>query len=165
MTQTTNRRLTTAAFIAVFLAGPWGIPTTRAQPTKGNTMSETDRAAIQILLDRYEEALNSADVDTVLDLYAADGVFMPSSGPTASGDTEIRASYTHIFSTIRLAIRFHIDEIVVDGNTAFARTGSKGTVTILAEQATVPEENRELFVFQKQTGEWKIVRYIFNKTS
>ena len=48
---------------------------------------------------------------------------------------------------------------------AFARTGSKGTVTVLADGTTAPEENRELFVFQKEDGVWKIARYMFNKTS
>jgi hypothetical protein len=30
--------------------------------------------------------------------------------------------------------------------------------------STVPEENRELFVFEKIDGVWKIARYMFNKT-
>ena len=56
-------------------------------------------------------------------------------------------------------------EIEVHGDLAFARTGSKGTVRILADGTSAPEENRELFVFEKHRGEWKIARYIFNKTS
>jgi len=27
----------------------------------------------------------------------------------------------------------------------------------------VPEENRELFILQKENGSWKIDRYMFNK--
>ncbi len=56
-------------------------------------------------------------------------------------------------------------EIEVHGDLAFARTGSKGTVTILADGSSAPEENRELFVFEKHRGEWKIARYMFNKSS
>lgn len=90
---------------------------------------------------------------------------MPTNAPTATGTTELRAAYEHVFSTIKLAIDFSIDEIVVDGDLAFATTGSKGRVTILSEKVTAPEENRELFVFQKVDGVWKIARYMFNKTS
>ena len=36
---------------------------------------------------------------------------------------------------------------------------------ILGDRTSAPEEYRELFVFEKQGGEWKIARYIFNKTS
>ena len=38
-------------------------------------------------------------------------------------------------------------------------------MTILAEDVTAPEENRELFVLQKLDGAWRIARYPFNKMS
>ncbi len=128
-------------------------------------LPDTDRREIQTVLDRYETALNASDVDAVVELYADDGVFMPSSAPTAVGIESVRAAYEHVFTTIKLNIAFTVEEIVAAGSTAFARTGSKGSVTILADGTTVPEENRELFVFQKQDGLWKIARYMFNKTS
>ena len=129
--------LSTVALIALGL-GPAGIDAQRP----GITMTPDDRAQITAVLDRYEAALNASDVDAVLELYAPDGVFMPSSGPTAEGADQVRATYEFVFSTIQLAIRFSIDEIEVYGDLAFARTGSKGTVKILAEGATVPEANR-----------------------
>ena len=131
----------------------------------GNSMTDTDRREIQTVLDRYEQALNASDVDAVLKLYADDGVFMPSSAPTAVGIESVRASYEHVFTMIKLNIAFTVEEIVADGSIAFARTGSKGSVTVLADGTTAPEENRELFVFQKEDGVWKIARYMFNKTS
>ena len=127
--------------------------------------SDNDRGEIQAVLDRYERALNASDVDAVLALYVDDGVFMPSSAPTAAGIESVRASYEYVFTTIKLNIAFTVEEIVADGSIAFARTGSKGSVTVLADGTTVPEDNRELFVFQKQDGVWKIARYMFNKTS
>ena len=47
---------------------------------------------------------------------------------------------------------------------AFAVTSSKGTTLIRATGDTIPEANRELFVFEKVDGNWKIARYMFNKT-
>jgi hypothetical protein len=47
---------------------------------------------------------------------------------------------------------------------AFAVTSSKGTTMIHATGDTVPEANRELFVFEKLNERWKIARYMFNKT-
>ncbi len=141
------------------------VDTSTNSTTNADSMTDTDRSEIQTVLDRYEQALNASDVDAVLELYADDGVFMPSSAPTAVGIESVRAAYEHVFSMIQLSIVFTVDEIVADGSIAFARTGSKGSVTILADGTTVPEENRELFVFQKQDGVWKIARYMFNKTS
>ena len=130
-----------------------------------DAVQHEERVVIETMLTNYEKALNASDVEAVLKLYAEDGVFMPSGAPTATGAVELRGAYEHVFATIKLDIRFTIDEVVVDGDFAFARTVSRGKVTILADEVTAPEENRELFVFRKREGEWRIARYIFNKMS
>ncbi len=118
---------------------------------------------IEKLLFNYRDALNTSDINKVLSLYTNDGVFMPSNAPSAIGQEQIKGSYEFVFKTIQLNIEFFIEEIVVNGNFAFARTNSKGTTLIHANGQTVPEENRELFVLQKTNGMWKISRYMFNK--
>lgn len=125
---------------------------------------ENEKAAIEKLLFAYRDALNASSTDNVLPLYTTNGVFMPSNAPTAAGQEQVKSAYDFVFKSIKLSIEFFIDEIEVDGNIAFARTTSKGTTLIHATGQTVPEENRELFVLQKHNGEWKIARYMFNKT-
>lgn len=125
---------------------------------------ENEKAAIEQLLFSYRDALNASSTDKVLPLYTANGVFMPSNAPTAVGQDQIRGSYDFVFKNIQLNIEFFIDEIEVHDNFAFARTASKGTTLIHATGQTVPEENRELFVLEKDNGQWKIARYMFNKT-
>lgn len=124
--------------------------------------TDTSKAQITELLATYEKALNTADAASAASLYAADGVFYPHNVPTATG-AQIFGSYEQIFNTINLDIAFTIHEIVIDGDIAFATTGSKGEVTVLEPGITVPEENRELFVFVREAGAWKIGRYMFNK--
>ncbi len=161
-------RLTTSLLLTVLLIAVGGHACASGTSTaKGDpkNMTNQDRQDLQTLLDRYEGALNTSDVDAAIELYADDGVFMPSSAPTAVGIESVRAAYEHVFTTIKLNIAFTVEEVVADGAIAFARTGSKGTVTVLADGTTAPEENRELFVFQKEDGVWKIARYMFNKTS
>ncbi len=140
-----------------------------AQTQGDQSRSAEERKAIEATLLQYEKALNKSDVKGVLELYAPDGVFMPSGAPSAIGTEKIKAAYEYVFSTIKLDIKldikFTIDEIVQSGNYAFARTISRGQVTILAAGVTAPEENRELFVLQKHGGSWKIARYMFNKMS
>ena len=123
----------------------------------------TEKTAIEKLLFSYRDALNISDVNKVLPLYTTDGVFMPSNAPSAIGQEQVKASYEFVFKTIQLKIEFFIDEIIINGDYAFARTTSKGTTLIHANGQTVPEENRELFVLQKISGQWKISRYMFNK--
>ena len=135
---------------------------TQPKPTV-NTIEEIN--AIEATLKNYEAVLNASDVDGILALYAEDGVFMPTEAPTAAGKEQVRAAYEHVFGIIKLDIAFSIDEIVQSGDFAFARTVSRGEVTVLAEGVTLPEENRELFVLKKTGDDWKIARYMFNKMS
>lgn len=129
-----------------------------------STMEQTaQKSAIEKLLYAYRDALNASDVSKVLPLYTDDGIFMPSNAPSAIGQEQVKASYEFVFKSIQLSIEFYIDEVVVNGDYAFARTTSRGTTLIHASGQTVAEENRELFVLQKVNGQWKIARYMFNK--
>lgn len=119
---------------------------------------------IKNLLTSYRDALAASDVSSVVSQYTADGVMMPTGAPTAIGTEQIKAVYEGIFSGTELNLNFSIDEIIVDGDYGIVRSTSKGTALIKATNKTAPEENRELFVVQKVDGEWKIARYIFNKT-
>lgn len=123
--------------------------------------------AATTLLRRYEAALNAADVDVIVALYAEDGVFMAQHRSPAIGRDQVEAAYREILGTIRLDIAFEIDEVVVVSPTvAWARTRSAGTTTILANDAQVSEGNQELFVLVRAdaSAEWRIGRYIFSTT-
>jgi uncharacterized protein (TIGR02246 family) len=127
-------------------------------------MEKQEKQKIEALLKEYEKSLNTSDAKLAQSLYTKDGIFMPTEAPSGIGSEGILKSYEYVFSQIQLNIQFFIEEIVVEGNMAFAVTSSKGTTLIRAINQTVPEANRELFVFEKVDGDWKIARYMFNKT-
>ena len=137
--------------------------TSSNQDTMETTSTANDQAAIKEMLFKYRDALNASSVDQVIPLYTADGVFMPTGFPSAVGKEQLKGAYTGVFSMIKLNIEFFIDEIEVDGDHAFARTTSRGTTLIHATGENVPEENRELFVLEREKGAWKIAQYMFNK--
>lgn len=57
-------------------------------------------------------------------------------------------------------------EFVVGYNCSrVALTQSNGTVRVNATGHTMPESNRELFVFAREAGAWRIARYMFNKAA
>src|ERR1043165_7116783 len=88
-----------------------------------NTMEQTtEKTAIENVLLAYGDALNTSDVNKVLQVYTNDGVFMPTTFPTAKGTVQLNESYTNIFKTIQLNVKFTIEEIVVSGDVAFAQT-------------------------------------------
>jgi len=134
--------------------------------SKGKTeiMEKQEKEKIAALLGEYKKALNTSDARLAQSLYTNDGIFMPTEAPSAIGSEAILKSYEYVFSQIQLNIEFFIEEIQVEGNMAYAVTSSKGSTLIHATGDTIPEANRELFVFEKVNGQWKIARYMFNKT-
>ena len=72
----------------------------------------TSEHDITELLHTYERSLNDSDPDLAASCYARDGVFMPTTHPTATAEG-IRAAYAQIFSAIQLRVTFTIDELVI----------------------------------------------------
>jgi len=151
---------TTLAIIALSATLPLTAP--------AQTPSSSDAGAIAKQLQRYELTLNAADIDGVMELYAENAVFMPQHSLPVVGRDAVRSAYRHVFDTIKLNIRFEIDEVrPLSSDWAFARTRSTGTVKVLAsDQAPIPEANQELFVLHREDdGQWRFVRYIFSTTN
>ncbi|OLY90570.1 conserved hypothetical protein [Cnuella takakiae] len=123
----------------------------------------SQKAAIEKLIFAYRDALNAADANKVVPLYTSDGVLLANAAPTAAGSDQVKGTYQYVFENFKYTLEFSIAEIVVSGNYAFARSTSKGSFVIKSSNQTVPDENRELFVFEKVKGEWKIARYMYNK--
>ncbi len=127
-------------------------------------MEKKAKQEIEAVLMAYKEALNASDAEKATSLYTKDGIFMPLGAQSAIGLEKIKGAYEFVFSNIQLDIEFYIEEITVENKFAFAVTSSKGSTLINATKETIPEENRELFIFENENGVWKIARYMFNKT-
>ncbi|RYF37997.1 MAG: SgcJ/EcaC family oxidoreductase [Chitinophagaceae bacterium] len=122
------------------------------------------KADIEKLIFAYRDALNASDANKVVSLYTTDGVLLANAAPTAVGADQVKGTYQYVFDNFKYNLEFTVGEIVAAGNYAFATSTSKGSFTIKASGQTVSDENRELFVFEKVNGQWKIARYMYNKT-
>jgi len=126
-------------------------------------MENQNKTAIEKMLNTYFGSLNASDVKTAVGSYTADGIFMPTKFPTATGTAQLVTAYENVFKAIQLNVTVKIEEVIVSDDIAFARTVSNGTTLIHATGETVPEENREFFLLRKENGDWKIARYMFNQ--
>ena len=118
---------------------------------------------IREVLATYERALNTDDTDLAVSCYTSDGVFMPTTFPSASGP-ELRQAYAETFEKIHLDVKFTIDELVVASDSiAYVLTRSSGTQTTHATEEHSAESNREMFIFHFEGDRLKIARYMFNK--
>lgn len=124
-----------------------------------------DADQIRSLLATYEKALNTSDAALAASCYTADGVFMPTTLPTARG-ADLQGAYEAIFAAIGLDVTFTIDELeITSGHTAYALTRSNGTQTLIGTGQQTPESNREIFLLRRDEAGWKISHYMFNKPS
>lgn len=84
--------------------------------------------------------------------------------PTATGPAQIRSTLDGLFGAVSLTLRFTPAQIVVANATSASGTStSSGTTLIKANGQVVPSAYRELWVFAKENGQWKIARYLFNQ--
>lgn len=143
---------------ALIAAGLFSAASVYAEQTP-NTAN--DQTALTHVIERYETALNTGDVETIVSLYSKEPVFMPQNALAQIGVESVQGAYQHVFSNIKLNVDFTVYEIEVLGDTAWARTSSAGTTKILANEQEISEGNNELFVFKKIDSDWKIHRYLF----
>ena len=164
--QSMKKVLLTIAIIAIILTGQEEAKSQTNQ-SKNKTVeptAQTDKAAIEKLIFAYQDALNASDANKVVALYTSNGVLIANAAPTAEGAAQVKGTYQYVFANYTYALKFSIIEVEVYGNTAFARSTSKGSFVIKATNQTLADENRELFFFEKVNGEWKITRYMYNKS-
>lgn len=121
-----------------------------------------NNSRIEGVILKYESALNASNADDVLKLYGTNPTFMPQHAPAQVGRDAVKRAYDNVFNTIKLDIKFSINEVEVLGDTAWARTSSAGKTKILANNVVVNEGNNELFIFKKENGDWKIHQYLFS---
>lgn len=116
------------------------------------------------VLHQYQKSTNTADAKLAASLYKEDAIMIPEGFPSNVGKEAIFQFYDYAFSLLQLNLEFAIDpdQIVVNGNFAYATTTSVGTRLIRSTGVVVPEINRELWLYENLSGEWKIARYMFN---
>lgn len=136
-----------------------------AENQNTGSTAEDEQAVRKLIASTYRDALAAGDADAITAAFAEDGVVMPPEGATYRGAEAVKGNYEGIFSAVGLDLQFDIDEVVLDGDYGFVRSTSDGTATVLADNSSAPEVNRELWIVHKVDGQWKIAFYMYNKMS
>jgi ketosteroid isomerase-like protein len=99
-----------------------------------------------------------------LSLFAPESYSQWNEKPTADSNEKRRQQYDDLFKNEKFETEFAYDSVNVNGNMAYVRTHHHrgATVTRISDGATLIDLNREVFVLEKQQGQWKIVVYTFN---
>jgi ketosteroid isomerase-like protein len=120
-----------------------------------------DPTQLLTIMERYAVALRWNNVDALVALYTADGVFMRENLPAAVGTEALRAAYRQVFATLKVDVRFDIQQTEVSESMAWLRATSKGRIRTLATGADREESFNDLVVFGREGGTWKIRCYLY----
>ncbi len=123
-----------------------------------------EQAAVETLVRSYFDALNASDVNKVASLFTIDGVLFAPGAPTASGIEQVKGTFQYVFDNFKYSLQVTIGDVTVAGKYAFVSSTSKGSYVVKSNGQTAQDEYRELFVIEKLKGEWKIARYMYNRT-
>jgi uncharacterized protein (TIGR02246 family) len=126
-------------------------------------LDSKDVQEITGLLQSYRDALVSSSSTAAAKLYTKDAWLSAQGFPIVQGKDNIKTWYDQCFTAITLDVTFDVKEVVVTSDTyAFATTTSEGTQKVNASGSVSQEANHELFVIEKEAGEWKLARYCFS---
>lgn len=130
-------------------------------PIGAEAQGANDPAELAAVMQRYGEALKAGDVEALVGLYTANGVFMRQDMPAAVGREALRAAYRQVFASLKLDVAFSIQESEIAGDMACLRSTSKGKVKVLSSGAETTNSFAELVVFRREPGGWKIRSYMY----
>jgi uncharacterized protein (TIGR02246 family) len=135
--------------------------TTAGQAGTDRPASNKDEQTVRQVIDAYADRMRAGEVAGILELYTEDAAVMGPDLPTAVGRQQLHEVYTSALGAVAMDFTFTFDQIVVRGDTAVARTHANGKNTVRASGDEVPGRYRELFVLNRQGGNWKIAQYMF----
>jgi uncharacterized protein (TIGR02246 family) len=125
------------------------------------TTGAGDPAQLVTIMERYAAALRTNNVEALVALYTADGVFMREDLPAVVGRDALRAAYQKVFATLKVDLGFAIQETEVAGDMAWLRSTSKGRIKTLATGVDADESFNSLVVFRRDGATWKICCYLY----
>lgn len=156
-----TRRLGIGVLAALALAA---IGAAWAQSNTGNV--EADQAAIRQVWVAYANAVETADVNAYMALWADDGVQMPPGAPPNVGKDMIRARTVKGFGSrgdSTTVMQIDPQEITVIGDWAYTRGLYTVTVTPKSGGTVGHVDGKFMTVLRRQQdGSWKLYRDIFN---
>jgi len=109
------------------------------------------------VVHQYEQYLNAADTERILDLFAPQSVAEWNDKPTFVTRDQKQAGYNALFKIAKFSTVFGYASIDIDSDVAIVRTFHHKGATVLENGKPVLDYNREVFILRELNGAYKIV--------
>ncbi len=137
-----------------------GVPPSSSSlaPTRFSGGNDKERAAVLQTTKRWGERLAAGDVEGMLDLYEPDAIIFSSGRPAVAGRDAIRAVLARLVNGPRPVNAMHVEELSIEGPTAFATLLSASRVTG-ADGTSRTVGSRTVVTFRRGgDGVWRFAR-------
>jgi uncharacterized protein (TIGR02246 family) len=125
---------------------------------------EADIQAIKDIVAGWDDAVNAADLDQIVPLYADEAVEIHPDDLVFIGRDAIQAGYQQVFDQLTMQEKFVVEDVNVSQDLAVAHVTFSATNTI--KDSGEPEEGSGnwIIVFKKQSdGAWKVIYSIWSE--
>jgi len=129
--------------------------------TENINNAEMDKNKVIEVVKNYFEGLNTANVESILNVYNENATFLMSEHEPMIGKDVLKEFYTGFFGNITPNLKDSILSLEVSGDFAYVVSTSTGGGKLVATGKELSgAAAQELFVLKKTTsGEWKIMVY------
>ena len=156
--------------LVISVSLPLGVACRRIANHDGKLFSapearQADIAAVRRMLTAIMSADNARDLNAVMALYADDAALLPPDEKAVTGKESIRPRYQSLFDQFNPEISISHDEIMTDGDWAFARGMTTGKMTPRNGGAAKTVNDKYLMILRRQPdGTWRIARLMWSKS-
>jgi uncharacterized protein (TIGR02246 family) len=123
------------------------------------TRSVVVEPEIQAISDKFIAAFKKGDAQGITDLFAKDAVLRPNHAPRLKGQQAIAAHWKAGLEQLS-TIKFTTTDVILLGSDTVARIGTWEVTT--QDQTPMTFSGKDLVLYRKEDGDWKIVADIWN---
>jgi uncharacterized protein (TIGR02246 family) len=137
----------------------WEFP---ASKNHNNQLKANDITEIKELLKKYEKVAAEGDVVAYANLFTENAIWAPPNAPVAKSKAEIQQRIQPIMEMLWAELEEPASELQVIGEFAYVWSDVTGKFIQKSDSLVIPISNTALRILQKENGEWKISRQIYN---
>jgi ketosteroid isomerase-like protein len=116
----------------------------------------SDKEAIEQNQATFVARGNAGDVDGVMMCCSDDVVMMPPNAPAVVGADAVRSWLTEFFEHFTPNLETHTENLVVEGDLAYARRSYTWTLTPKAGGEPIKESGKTVLIYKRdEDGAWK----------
>jgi uncharacterized protein (TIGR02246 family) len=125
---------------------------------------DKDIESIHKLRDEWKAASDARDINKIISLITDDAVILAPNSPPLVGKQAVETMYRTMLNLYKIEQNFIYEEVMVQGDWAYAWGHDEVTMTPLAGGQTLRAKGYGMMIMRREADGWKYARGINNMT-